>query len=89
MHLSGPIPAGLPADANEWVFSDHARQRMDQRHLSAIAVLRSACTPTIQRPGKTEDTMVFETDGVRVVVNPDTKEILTAARADYQERKAL
>ena len=90
LHLAGPVPEGLPADAVEWIFTPHAKDRMQERKVSAIEVLRAACNPVIQRPGRTDTTMVYEAHGVKVVVDPDTKEILTVAREDREpQRKAL
>lgn len=90
LHLAGPIPAGLPAEATEWIFTEHAKVRMQERHVSAIQALRAACNPVVQRPGRTDATMVYEGHGVKVVVDPDLKTILTVGRVEREvERKAL
>ena len=90
LRLVGPVPEGLPADATEWVFTEHAKVRMGERKVSAIQALRAACTPVIQRPGRTDETMVHEGYGVKVVVDLDQKTILTVGQVDHTvERKAL
>jgi hypothetical protein len=84
MHLSGPLPAGLPPEAGEWVFTDHAVQRMKERKISAVQALRAACTPDIIRESedKNANVMVHVCNGIKAVVNDVDMVIVTVAKED-------
>lgn len=85
MHLSGPLPEGLPAEAGEWVFTDHAVQRMRERKVSAVQALRAACTPSIIRESEDpnqSDLSIHIRDGIKVVVNEVDQVIVTVAKED-------
>lgn len=92
MHLAGPIPEGLPEEAKDWVFDPHAIQRMRERHVSALEVLRAACKPEVFAPSDREpgDRMVHRAGGVKVVVDPIQQVIYTVGREDVPDtRKAV
>lgn len=85
MHLSGPLPEGLPPEAGEWVFTDHAVMRMKERKVSAVQALRAACTPTIIRESEDptqRDLTIHIRDGIKVVVNEVDQVVITVAKED-------
>lgn len=83
---SGP-QAAAPTDAGEYVFTQHAIERMAERGVKALDALWAASAPTIKRPGTHKGLMVHERGGTKVVVNPATKTIITVAMPD--DRKAI
>lgn len=88
MHLAN-VPTGLPDEAKDWVFSDHAIQRMRERNVSAVQALFAALSPEIQRPGRDDDTTVCYARGVKAVVKFADQVVLTVAREDSNQfRKA-
>lgn len=85
MHLSGPLPQGLPPEAGEWVFTDHAVMRMKERHVSAVQALFAACFPSIIRESEDpnqKDLSIHIKDGIKVVVNEVDQVIITVAKED-------
>lgn len=71
-----------PFPGESWRFSSHALVRMGERHLSPADVVVAAEEPEQRRPGKEADLEVRIRDDIKVVVNPDRREILTASRRD-------
>jgi len=79
IHISGLtiVAKGLPAEAAEWTFTEHALRRMSQRHVNPIVALRVVCAPVTKRGGGRWNVEIREAGGVRVVVMLDTKEVVT------------
>lgn len=77
---------GLPHDADQWVFTLHAQQRLQEREISVVDALRAACEPSVVRHGRTDDTAIHENGEAKVVVNPNTKEILTVGLPQRDQR---
>ena len=82
---AGP-QAAAPDDAADYVFTEHALQRMQERGVKAIDAIWAASAPTVKRPGRHHGLMVHERAGTKVVVNPSTKTIITVA---LEDRKAI
>lgn len=80
---------GLPHDADEWVFSLHAQQRLQQREIAIVDALRAACEPLVVRQGRTPDTAIHENGEAKVVVNPNTKEILTVGYPQNRDQRKV
>lgn len=83
----GPQPAA-PADAGEYVFTEHALQRLEEREIRAIDALWAASEPTLRRPARQQGLMIHERAGTKVVLNTQTKAIITVAVVDTN-RKAV
>lgn len=93
--VSGPQPAA-PSDASEYVFTDHARERLEERGVRVIDAIWAASAPTVRRPARQQGLAVHERGGVKVVLNPQTKAIITVAvvgseptQQDPTHRKAI
>lgn len=78
----------LPYWASSWVFTKHAMERLHERDITAVQALSAACTPSVTRMGRTDDTAIHENEHAKVVVNKKTKEILTVGYPQEQHRKA-
>lgn len=85
--VQGPQPAA-PEDAGEYVFTEHALMRLEEREISAINALWAASSPKLRRPARQQGLIIHERDGVKVVLNPQTKAIITVAIADNTNGKA-
>lgn len=79
IHVSGLtiVARGLPTEAGEWTFTEHALERMRQRHINPIAALRAVCAPKMTRGAGEVNLEIREAGGVTVVVTLNTKEIVT------------
>lgn len=84
-NAAGPQHAA-PPDAGEFIFTQHAIERMVERNVKAIDALWAASAPTVKRPGRHKGLMVHERGDTKVVVNPSTKTIITVSIPD---RKAI
>jgi hypothetical protein len=91
MHLAGPIPEGLPADAGDWIFDPHAIMRMGERKITTVQALKAACSPDVVQPSKTDPNVYWHWHGdIKAVVDPVTQVIFTVARREAAEdRKAM
>jgi hypothetical protein len=85
--VSGPRPAA-PNDASAYVFTEHALMRLREREVRAIDAIWAASDPTIVREARQPGLAVHERNGVKVVLNPNTKAIITVAMVD-PKRKAI
>ena len=85
--VTGPRPAA-PADASEYVFTEHALQRLREREVNPIDALWAASDPTIKREARQPGLTLHERNGIKVVLNPHTKAIITVA-ATENTRKAI
>jgi hypothetical protein len=85
--VTGPRPAA-PNDADAYVFTEHALTRLAERQVRAIDALWAASDPTIVREARQPGLAVHERNGVKVVLNPNTKAIITVAMVD-PHRKAI
>lgn len=74
-----PLDSSLPAEAGQWSFTEHARERMIERRITVLDALRAVVLPTIRHSGRTSTTFVHTAGGVRVVIDPSTMKILTVA----------
>ena len=79
---------GAPSDADAYVFTDHARERLAERGVSVVSALWAASAPHVRRPGRQPGLMVHERNGTKVVLNPHTKAIITVAIVE-EHRKAI
>lgn len=77
---SGPRLAA-PADADRWVFTEHALERLQERGVNPVAALWAASEPAVKRPAREQGLVIHERDGVKVVLNPSTQAIITVAFA--------
>lgn len=68
--------------ASGWVFAAHALERLAERQLDAVAVLRAVQDPAVTRPGERPEAEVRERDGVQAVVVPERRLIITVAWTD-------
>ena len=66
-----------PTSGRPWIFTDHARERMEQRGVDILDALHAATVPTLVRSAKTPELRVHERGDVRVVVNPEDCTIIT------------
>ena len=69
----------LPPHAADWGFTDHARERLEERKIHVIDALRAATRPTVKRPGNKPNTVIHEANGVQVMLDINAKQILTVA----------
>jgi hypothetical protein len=67
----------------DWTFSAHALMRIGERHLDPQAVIDAVEHHEVSRPSaKLPEAYVREGGGLKVVVIPDRKVIITASRVD-------
>lgn len=74
------LPVGLPVSAGDWIFSQHAIERLTERGVRVIDALRAASQPKVRRPGRGPGVWVQYSNGVKVVVNRQAMRILTVAK---------
>lgn len=83
---TGPLIADY---ADNWLFTDHARGRLAERHIDEWDALRAAQFPErVVRSRTRPDCYVHWRGTLKVVLNPDTHEILTVANDDTQQKVA-
>jgi len=84
-----PLDSSLPAEAGQWSFTEHARERMIQRRITVLDALRAVVLPTIRHGGRTPTTFIHIASGVRVVVDPSIMKILTVAHQAHQKNEPI
>lgn len=67
-------------EAMAYALSEHALERMTQRQVSVNEVYAAISRPTIQRGGRSPNTLVLLSGDVKVVVNSEEKRVLTVSR---------
>lgn len=77
VHLDPFSPLPLPEGYEEWSFAKHAIERSGERAVRPEAALWAACQPERIHAGNLPGVMCHVRDGVRVVVNPEQKRIIT------------
>lgn len=92
VEVSTPRPVRddrLPLRADRWTWTDHAVQRANKRKLTEDEVLWCAEHPDIVRPGRQPGTLMHTWGQIKIVVNPETHEIITVAKRheDDEERE--
>lgn len=79
------LPA-YPMVADRWELTSHARDRMASRRITEPQVRHAAERPEQSLPSKRNPSCELRTrEGVTVVVNPFTEEVLTVYRSDEAE----
>jgi hypothetical protein len=69
--------------ATDWQFSAHALMRIGERHLDPAAVIEAVENHSVSRPSaKLPEAYVREGGGLKVVVIPERKVIITASKTD-------
>lgn len=68
----------------EWQFSSHALLRMGERHIRPEDVIEAADNPTTSRPGREPELEVRARHGVKAVVNPARRIVVTVAKRDEE-----
>lgn len=63
-----------------WRFTSHALVRMGERHLDPTEVAQVADNPEIERPGREEGCLVRVAGPIKVVVDLESRAIITASR---------
>lgn len=65
-----------------WRFSSHAMTRLGQRKIDPVELLKMIESPTVTRPGNSDDVEIRENDRLKAVVAPERFVIVTAAYHD-------
>lgn len=73
-----PIPKTRDAHG-PWRWTDHARERLQEREVDIVAALWTVVEPETIRPARTPGNEVRIRDGIQVVVDPRSRAILTVA----------
>lgn len=79
--------ARRPRDAvafpgTQWRFSSHAMMRLGERKIDPVELLKMIDSPTVVRPGNSDDVEIREGARLKAVVAPERFVIVTAAHHD-------
>lgn len=79
-----PKVESSPFPGTDWRFTNHALIRMGQRRINPIDVIAAADSPAFTHEGEEGDGVMVHQDrnGLRVVLDPTRRAILTAAVRD-------
>lgn len=64
----------------EWRFTSHAMQRMGERHVKPLDVLKVIAQPEIKRPGDAADEEIWQRGNTKIVVVPARQAIKTVMK---------
>lgn len=88
-----PLGVEPPWSYDQWYFTDHAIERMNERFVDPVDVLWACVRPTFtrpaSRPGDERSLVMHIRDDTKVVLDPKTQTIVTVAFVDISERKAV
>jgi hypothetical protein len=66
-----------PTDGRPWSFTDHARERLEERGVDILDALHTATSPFVTRQAQHPPLLIHERGEVKVVVDPITRSIIT------------
>lgn len=81
-----PVKMSVPHDGFPWVFTEHARARLEERGIDILDALWAATEPTTVRPGR-EGAQIRTRGTTKVVVDGRNGQILTVATRDELGRE--
>lgn len=68
----------------EWRFTNHAMQRMGERRVKPLDVLKVIAAPEIKRPGEEADVEIWQRGDTKIYVIPDRQIIKTVAKVQSE-----
>lgn len=79
------LPLVDVSDVEQWILTDHAIERAEERGIGILEIYSVLAAPTGQGPGKNGETAYYRGD-LKVVGNPTRKVVLTVVDLDEDSR---